>query len=160
VAKEQAQFAGKENVARKVVDITFDPASMLILLVHEPDLSALLVAEVARGFPPNQSCAIAFTNVIDVNLYWCTRRDTKGIRERGHIRHRGFDQQPSARSKIIVTSFPYRELVFQAEHMRNRRSRNQNQIEVRAGGPSSHVASNVRWTPKFRQLAKFRGPPQ
>src|ERR1700693_1351253 len=104
VAKEQAQFTGKENVACKVVDITFYPVSVLILLVHKPDLSALLVAEIARGFPPNQSCAIAFIDVVNVNFYWCTPRDTKGIRERGHIGHCGFDQQPSSRSKIIVTS--------------------------------------------------------
>ena len=76
VTKEQAQFAGKENVACKVVDITFDRASVLILLVHKPDLSALLMAEIARGLPPNQSGTIAFIDVVDVNLYWRTRRDT------------------------------------------------------------------------------------
>ena len=88
------------------------------------------MTEIARGLPPNQSGTISFIDVVDVNLYWRTRRDTEGIHERAHIGHRGFDQQPSSRSKIIVTSCPYRELVFQAEHMRYRRSWNQNQIEV------------------------------
>src|ERR1700683_3068223 len=95
--KKQVQFTGKENVACKVVDITFDRASVLILLLHKPDLSALLVAKIARGLPPNQSGTIAFIDVVDVNLYRRTRRDTEGIRERGHIGHRGFDQQPSSR---------------------------------------------------------------
>jgi hypothetical protein len=70
VTKKQAQFAGKENVASKVVDITLDRASVLILLVHKPDLSALLVAQIACGLPPNQSGTIAFIDVVDVNLYW------------------------------------------------------------------------------------------
>jgi hypothetical protein len=101
VAKEEVQFTGKENVAHEVVDITFHGASVLILLVNKSDLCALLVAEIARGFPPNQSCAIAFIDVVDVNLYRCARWDTEGIRERSHIGHRGFDQQPSARLKIL-----------------------------------------------------------
>jgi hypothetical protein len=42
--EEQTQFTGKEDMARKIVDRSFDPASVLILLVHKPDLSALLVA--------------------------------------------------------------------------------------------------------------------
>ena len=65
---------------------------MLIFLVHESNLSALLVANVARSFPPNQSCAIALVDIVDVNLYWYARRNTEGIRKRRHIGHGDFDQ--------------------------------------------------------------------
>jgi hypothetical protein len=40
------------------------------------------MANVARSFPPNQSCAIALVDIVDVNVYWCSRRDTEGIRKR------------------------------------------------------------------------------
>jgi hypothetical protein len=75
VDEKQAQLAGKENVASKIVDKTLDPASVLIFLVHKSNLSALLMANVARGFPPNQSCAIAFVDIVDVSLY-CARGGT------------------------------------------------------------------------------------
>jgi len=140
MAKEQAQFAGKEDVTLKIVEKSFDAASVLVLLVHEPNLSALFVTKITRGFPSNQAGTIAFIDVVDVNLYRRTRRDTEGIGKRGHIGHRDFDQEPPARSKVITTSFPYGELVFQPEHMRYRRSRNQNQIEAKP-------ADQVRMSP-------------
>lgn len=79
------------------------------------------MAEIARGLPPNQSGTVAFIDVIDVYLYRHKRRDTDGIRERGHIGHRGFDHQPFSRSEIIGADFPHGELIFQANYMRYRR---------------------------------------
>ena len=43
VAEQQAQFAGKEDVTLNVIEKSFDAAPMLVLLVHEPNLSALFV---------------------------------------------------------------------------------------------------------------------
>jgi hypothetical protein len=78
------QFAGKEDVALKVVDISLDPAAVLVLLIHKTDLSELLVAEIASGFSPNQPCPIAFIKVVDVYLNRSTRWNAERIGKRSH----------------------------------------------------------------------------
>jgi hypothetical protein len=117
VDKKQTQFPWEECMAFEVVQKSLDTTAIPLFLIHKPKLRALLLVEIARGFPTNQPGAIVLVDIIDVDLDRRARRDAERIRVCGHIRHRDIDQ-PTPQAEDYGDKFPDRELILQAMHMR------------------------------------------
>jgi hypothetical protein len=66
--KKECKFSRKVEVAGKVVDVLLNGTPILILLVHKPYLGALIIAQVMRGLPPNQSDAVGFIEFVYIDL--------------------------------------------------------------------------------------------
>src|SRR5260370_41053975 len=117
------------HVALEVVEVPIDAILAAIFLIKKPDLRSLLGRHVSHC-PMAQKPRPGFS-VGDVAIYfdYCPRRIGERVSIRREIRHRGLDDKSPARRKILKGALPDGELISQLQHMTNRRTWNNDQVE-------------------------------
>src|SRR5579872_1748029 len=131
-------------MTREVVDITLDRTAVLILLIQKSNLRQLSIAKIAGGFAPNQPDLIALIKIVEIDFDWCPRWHVEGVRVGRQIRHRHFHHKPAAAREVVVASLEYRDLIGEFEHVTERGTRNDDQVEFRISRPAPHIIVDER----------------